>query len=37
MQVYARTLTDTGLDLTFSRIHDGEKLKLIMGTLKKVK
>jgi len=25
------------LDLTFSRIHDGEKLKLIMGTLKKVK
>jgi len=25
------------LDLTFSRIHDGEKLKLIIGTLKKVK
>ena len=37
MQVYERTLTETGLDLTFSRIRDGEQLKLIKGTLKKVK
>ena len=37
VQVYERTLTETGLDLTFSRIRDGEQLKLIKGTLKKVK
>jgi hypothetical protein len=37
MQVYDRTLTETGLDLTFSPIRDGEQLKLIKGTLKKVK
>ena len=37
MQVYKRTLTATGLDLTFSRIRDGEQLKLIKGTLTKVK
>ena len=37
IQVYERTLTETGLDLTFSRIRDGEQLKLIKGTLKKVK
>ncbi|MDP6787575.1 MAG: hypothetical protein QGI13_10655 [Rhodospirillales bacterium] len=37
MQVYDRTLTATGLDLTFSRIRDGERFKLIKGTLTKVK
>ena len=37
MQVYDRTLTATGLDLTFSRIRDGEQFKLIKGALTKVK
>jgi len=33
MQVYDRTLTDTGLDLEFNRYRDGEKLRTITGTL----
>jgi hypothetical protein len=33
MQVYDRTLSDEGLELRFSRIRDGNQLKLIKGTL----
>jgi hypothetical protein len=33
MQVYDRTLTDDGLQLRFSRVNNGEQLKLITGTL----
>lgn len=33
MQVYDRTLSDGGLKLKFSRIRDGQPLKLIEGTL----
>ena len=36
MQQYDRTLTEDGLDLAFSRVRDGEQLKLIKGTLKRV-
>ncbi|MFQ6024590.1 MAG: hypothetical protein ACE5NW_17890 [Acidiferrobacterales bacterium] len=35
MQVYDRTLTDNGLHLRFSRVRDGETLRLIEGTLTK--
>ena len=33
MQVYERTLTESGLELKFSRLRDGRQLKLITGTL----
>lgn len=33
MQEYARTLSDDGLDLRFSRVRNGERLKLITGSL----
>ena len=33
MQVYDRTLTDDGLHLRFSRVRNGETLRLIEGTL----
>ncbi len=36
MQVYERSLSDSGLDLTFSRIRDGERLKQITGVLARV-
>jgi len=36
MQVYDRTLTEDGMLLRFSRIRDGQQLKLITGTLKKI-
>lgn len=36
MQVYDRTLTETGLELRFSRVRDGQNLKLITGTLSRV-
>ena len=36
MQQYDRKLTEDGLDLAFSRIRDGEQLKVIKGTLKRV-
>jgi hypothetical protein len=36
MQTYERTLTESGMDLTFSRFRDGEQFKLIKGTLLKV-
>lgn len=35
MQVYDRTLTPDGLDLRFSRIRDGENLRLIEARLKR--
>ena len=35
LQVYDRTLTEQGLDLRFQRFRDGEKLRLITGTLVK--
>ncbi len=35
MQVYDRTLTEQGLDLRFERFRDGQKLRLITGTLVK--
>ena len=37
MQVYERTLTNNGLDLVFSRVHNGEQLKEIRATLNRVK
>ncbi len=37
MQTYERTLTETGMDLTFSRFRNGEQFKLIKGTLLRVK
>ena len=37
MQVYERTFTATGLDLTYSRVRDGEVLRTITGKLKRVK
>jgi hypothetical protein len=37
MQVYDRALTATGLDLTYSRVRDGEVLRTITGELKRVK
>jgi hypothetical protein len=36
MQVYNRALTATGLDLTYSRVRDGEVLRTITGKLKRV-
>ena len=33
MQVYERTLTESGLDLRFARVRNGLRLKLITGTL----
>lgn len=36
IQVYDRTLTDTGMDLKFSRVRDGVVLKQINGTLERV-
>lgn len=36
IQVYDRTLTDTGLALRFSRVRDGRRLKLVTGTLSRV-
>ena len=36
MQTYDRTLSETGLDLSFLRIRGGERLKLIKGVLEKV-
>ncbi len=35
MQVYDRTLTKGGMDLKFSRVHDGKTLKQITGSLLK--
>lgn len=36
MQVYHRTLTDTGMDLEFSRYREGEEVKKINGVLGRV-
>jgi len=36
MQVYDRTLTGDQMELRFSRVRDGEKLKEIMGALTRV-
>lgn len=36
MQTYERTLTSNGMDLTFSRVRDGETMKKVRGTLKRV-
>ncbi len=35
LQIYERTLTGKGLDLRFSRIRNGEQLKLITGSLER--
>ena len=35
LQTYARTLTDKGLKLKFTRLVDGRQLKAINGVLKK--
>ena len=35
LQVYNRVLTPTGLDLSYSRIRDGEVLRTVTGTLKR--
>ena len=37
MQEYVRTLTDKGLNLSFSRIRDGKPLKVISGEYDRVK
>jgi hypothetical protein len=37
MQVYERTLTPAGLDLSYSRVRDGEKLRTITAELKRIK
>ncbi len=36
MQVYERTLTPNGMDLTYSRVRDGEILRTVEGKLKRV-
>jgi hypothetical protein len=36
MQVYERTLTPNGMDLTYSRVRDGQVLRTVHGTLKRV-
>lgn len=36
MQVYERTLTPNGLDLSYSRIRDGKKLRTITANLKRI-
>ena len=36
MQVYERTLTSNGMDLTYSRVRDGQELRTVRGTLKRV-
>lgn len=35
MHLYERALTPTGMSLKFSRVHDGEVLRTITGTLKR--
>ncbi|MBK8175792.1 MAG: hypothetical protein IPK66_11160 [Rhodospirillales bacterium] len=35
LQVYDRTLTDDGLDLHFTRLHEGEPPKVLKATLQK--
>jgi hypothetical protein len=37
VQAYERTLTDTGLDLRFYRVRDGEQTKVVEGELVRVK
>lgn len=37
MQVYKRTLTPTGLDLSYSRVRDGEKLRTVTAELKRIR
>lgn len=37
MQVYKRTLTPTGLDLSYSRVRDGEILRTVTADLKRIK
>lgn len=36
MQVYERTLTSNGMELTYSRVRNGEILRTVRGTLKRV-
>ncbi len=36
MQVYERTLTPSGMDLTYSSVRDGQKMRTVHGTLKRV-
>lgn len=36
MQVYERTLTANGMELTYSRVRDGEVLRTVRGTLIRV-
>lgn len=37
MQVYERTLSPNGMDLTYSRVRDGEMMRTVRGTLKRIK
>ncbi len=37
MQVYERTLSPEGMDLTYSRVRDGEMMRTVRGKLKRVK
>ncbi len=37
MQVYERTLTLNGMQLTYSRVRNGEIMRTVRGTLKRVK
>ena len=37
MQVYERALTPDGMQLTYSRVRNGEIMKTVRGTLKRVK
>ena len=36
LQSYDRMLTEAGLDLNYSRIRDGELLRVVTGTLKRL-
>lgn len=36
MQVYERTLTPGGMDLTYSRVRDGKVMRTVKGTLKRL-
>lgn len=36
MQVYERTLSPNGMDLTYSRVRDGEMMRTVRGKLKRV-
>ena len=36
MQVYERTLTPGGMELTYSRVRDGKVMRSVRGTLKRV-